>query len=334
MRAHSQELRERVLRAVDLGLAGALKRLKGFPLMESISQTASEPQRGFGFVRRHPLFYYFFLAYAISWLGWLPSVLAQNGLGLLPMRLPSAAIAAGALGPIVAGFLLTAMRSGKAGLRQLLRRFILWRMGVGWYGVALCGFPLLLWLGVLVVVPGAWTAFRPSALLSYVPLLVFQLFISALFEEPGWRGFALPHLQEAYGALKGTLILGVCWGCWHFPLFLIPGYGGAGTGFFGVGIPFAEFLGSIMAATIIITWVFNHTRGSLLIAMLLHASNDAFPLPSLFPHLNISNQKHLAMLFSFSVLALVILATSRGQLGYQSYWALKLEQRATGKDQR
>lgn len=293
--------------------------------MKMVPEAALEQQSFLGFIKRHPLFCYFFLAYAISWLGWLPSVLAQNGLGLLPVRLPSAAIAGGALGPIAAGFLLTALISGKAGLRQLLRRFILWRVGVQWYVVALFGFPLLLWLGVLVVVPGAWTAFRPSALLSYIPLFVFQLFISALAEEPGWRGFALPHLQEAYGALKGTLILGVCWGCWHLPLFLIPGYGGARTDFLGVGIPFAEFLVSVMAATIIITWVFNHTRASLLIAMMLHASNDGFPLPSLFPHLNISDQKHVAMMFSFSVLALAILAASRGKLGYQSSCASQSE---------
>jgi uncharacterized protein len=314
-----------------------------FARMEVFSQTASEPQRSSGFIQRHPLFCYFFLAYAISWLGWLPMVLAQNGLGLLPFRLPLAAIAAGAFGPIVSGFLCTAMTSGKAGLRQFLRRFLLWRVGVQWYGFAFLGLPALLCLGTLVIVPGALASVRlstlPSIFLLYAGFFMYQLFMSPLFEEPGWRGFALPRLQESYGALKGTLILGVFWAGWHFPLFLIPAYSklvsyGTGPGFFGVAIPFGIFALGIIAATIIITWAFNHTRGSLLLAMLIHSSNDSFPLASLFPQMVISNQRRVAMLIGYGALALVLLAVSRGKLGYQSYRASKLEQGATGEDKR
>jgi membrane protease YdiL (CAAX protease family) len=293
--------------------------------MKSSSWTASQ-QSFLGFVRRHPLFCYFFVAYGLSWLGWLPLVLAQNGLGLLPFRLPFAAIASGAFGPIVSGFLFTAIMSGKAGLRQLLRRFVLWRVGIQWYGFALFALPACLWLGALIAVPGALAAFRlsalPSTLLLYAGLFVSQIFISPLFEEPGWRGFALPRLQESYGPLKGTLILGVCWVCWHFPLFLIPSYStvipyGTGSGFFGVVIPFGIFAVGIIAATIIITWAFNHTRMSLLISMMIHSSNTSFPWASLFPQMDISDQKRVAMMVGYSVLALVILVFSRRKLGYQ-----------------
>jgi membrane protease YdiL (CAAX protease family) len=311
--------------------------------MKVFSQTASESQRGFGFIQRHPLFCYFFLAYAISWLGWLPMVLAHNGLGLLPIRLPSAAIAAGALGPIAAGFLLTLLSSGKAGLRQLLRRFILWRVGIQWYVFAFLGLPALLCLGALVFVPGALATFHlstlPSTFLLYAGLFVYQLFMSPLFEEPGWRGFALPRLQESYGALKGTLILGVFWAGWHFPLFLIPAYSrqvsyGTGPGFSGIAIPFGLFALGIVAATIIITWAFNHTRGSLLLAMLIHSSNDSFPLASLFPQMAIGDQRRVALLIGYGALALMLLAFSRGKLGYQSYRASQQELAATGEDQR
>jgi membrane protease YdiL (CAAX protease family) len=179
-----------------------------------------------------------------------------------------------------------------------------------------------MFVGVLLVIPGALTDFRFSALLPtllmYAALFVVQFFISPLAEEPGWRGFALPRLQEGYGPLKGTLLLGLLWGCWHFPLFLVPGYDGAGTGLFGVALPFGEFVVSVFAMAIIITWVFNHTRGSLLLVMMVHAATDSFPLSSLFPQISIYNHIVMIGLVSFGCLALVLLAATRGKLSYQS----------------
>ncbi len=285
--------------------------------------TQPEPQGLLGFMRRHPLRCYFFLAYAVSWLGWLPLVLSQNGLGLLPFHLPPLAILGGALGPIGSGFLMTAMTSGKVGVRQLLRRFLLWRVGVQWYLFALLGIPALMVVGVSPIPPGMLAEFRVSALFStllqYVGLFVVQFFISPLAEEPGWRGFALPRLQEGYGPLKGTLLLGLLWGCWHFPLFLMPGYDGAGTGLFGVALPFGAFVVSAVAMAIIITWVFNHTRGSLLLVMMVHAATDSFPLASLFPQAaGINNHIVMIGLVGFGCFALVLLAATRGKLGYQS----------------
>jgi uncharacterized protein len=289
----------------------------------STSPALSEQRGLFAFMRRHPLFCYFFIAYALSWLGWLPFVLSQNGLGLLPFHLPFVAILGGGLGPIGSGFLMTALTSGKAGVRQLLRRFLLWRVGVQWYLLAILGIPALLLLGVFLVVSGALTDFHFSLLFStlllYAGLFMLQMFISPLTEEPGWRGFALPRLQKRYGPLKGTLILGLLWAGWHFPLFLTPGYDGAGTGFLGIAIPFAEFLVGIVAAAIIITWAFNHTKGSLLIAMMIHSAIDSFPLPLLFPHMDISDHLGMAGMISFSILALVLLAVTRGKLDYQFY---------------
>jgi membrane protease YdiL (CAAX protease family) len=234
----------------------------------------------------------------------------------------------------VAGFLLTALTSGKAGLRQLLGRFILWRVGIQWYGFAFFGLPTLLCLGTLVIVPGALATLHLSILSSFFLLYAVrffvQLFMSPLFEEPGWRGFALPRLQASYGSLKGSLILGIFWAGWHFPLFLIPAYGkqvsyGAGPGFVGIIVPFGIFALGIIAATIIITWAFNHTKGSMLLAMLIHASNDSFPLSSLFPQTASGDQRRVAMLLGYGVLALVILAVTRGKLGYQSSDAAQRE---------
>jgi membrane protease YdiL (CAAX protease family) len=285
-------------------------------------------------MRRHPLFCYFLIAYALSWLGWLPLVLSQNGLGLLPFHLPLAAILGGGLGPIGSGFLMTAITSGKAGVRQLLHRFLLWRVGVQWYLLAILAIPALMFLGVLLAVPGALMDFHFSLLFStlllYAGLFILQMFISPLAEEPGWRGFALPRLQKCYGPLKGTLILGLLWACWHFPLFLIPGYNGVGTGFFGISIPFAEFMVSIIAGAMIITWAFNHTRGSLLIAMMIHSAIDSFPLSLLFPHMNIGEHIDVVAMVSFSIPALVLLVVTRGKLGYQFYRASREENSVEG----
>lgn len=289
-----------------------------------------EPRGLLGFMRRYPLRCYFFLAYAVSWLGWLPLVLSQNGLGLLPFHMSPLGILGGALGPIGSGFLMTAITSGKVGVRQLLRRFLLWRVGVQWYLFALLGIPVLMIIGVSPLPPGMMAEIRFSALvptlLMYVAIFVSQFFISPLAEEPGWRGFALPRLQERYGPLKGTLLLGLLWGCWHIPLFLVPGYDGVGSGFLGIALPLTEFLVSAVALAIIITWVFNHTRGSLLLAMLVHTATDSFPLASLFPP-SADITAHIVQigLVGFGFLALVLLIVTRGKLGYPSHPSVPLQ---------
>lgn len=292
-----------------------------------VPQTTPQAVGLVAFIRRHPLFSFFFIAYLLSWLGWIPVVLSQNGLGLLPFRFPGSAgsnagILLGALGPITSGFLCTAIVSGKAGLLHLLRRFLLWRVGVQWYAFAILAFPAIILLGICVTVPGALAAFHlslfPIILLLYIGAVIVGSLISPLFEEPGWRGFALPYLQERYGPLRGSLILGFLWGCWHFPIFLVSGYNAAGTGFLGVGIPFGLFLIGAIASTILITWVFNHTRGSLLIALLIHSSIDSFPQRLLFPPSYTNSVEAPGILLpGVIVLALVILIFSRGKLGYQ-----------------
>jgi uncharacterized protein len=110
---------------------------------------------------------------------------------------------------------------GRAGIR----RFVLWRVGLGWYLFALIGIPLILVLSVIVL-PGALASFQGLAPLEPLPLLgifVYIFFLGGpLSEEPGWRGFALPRLQSLHGPLVGSPILGILWGLWHLPLFWTP----------------------------------------------------------------------------------------------------------------
>jgi len=115
-------------------------------------------------------------------------------------------------------------------------------------------------------------------LVSFVATFIFG---GALFEEPGWRGFALPRLQRLHGPLVGTLILGVQWAFWHVPLFLTPSWAASsdGDGFLAV----VSFVVSTIFFAFVITWVFNNTQASLLLAMLVHASADTFSLNGIFP---------------------------------------------------
>src|SRR5215471_20883036 len=99
-----------------------------------------------------------------------------------------------------------------------------------------------------------------SSLLYVVTILSLMIFGSPLGEEPGWRGFALPRLQQRYGPLAGSLVLGPLWALWHLPLF----YTAWGASYQIIGIPLGLLLFTfvIMGTTIVMTWLFNHTKGS------------------------------------------------------------------------
>ncbi len=283
-------------------------------------------------MRRHPLFFFYLMAYAFAWLTWLPLVLSQEGLRLWPFHMPPGTYGiATLLGPMLSAFIMTGITEGKPGIGRLLSRFILWRVQLRWYLFVLIGFPALILLSFFVL-PGAIVAFRAPAptfvlvyLVNYVVLFILG---GALGVETGFSGFALPRWQQRSGPLVGTLILGVLWGLWYLPLFLIPGHNGAGTGFVGISIPFVESVIGFTALAFIFTWVFNNTRGSLLLVMLLLASfNTAFNMfltlfPSLPVHLPVYQGSLLivqSLYIGWIVVALLIILATRGRLSYQRY---------------
>jgi membrane protease YdiL (CAAX protease family) len=271
------------------------------------------------FMQRYPLFCFFFMAFAFSWVTWLPYVLAVWHI------IPASTFTAVTfpigtfLGPALAAFIMTGVTEGDVGLGRLLHRFAFWRVGLRWYLFILIGIPLLSLLGIAVL-PGALASYRPPGSLFLVKYLeqFFVIFFlgGPLAEEPGWRGFALPRMQRQYGPLRGTLLLAVLWACWHLPHFLTPAqHGGPGTTFATFLKNFPIFCLLCVALAAIITWVFNHTRESLFIAVLLHASVDADLLPLLFPAAIVTHTD-LFLLISFGVPALIIILLTRGKLGY------------------
>ena len=174
---------------------------------------------------------------------------------------------------------MTGLVDGRDGTRAFLRRWVLWRVGVRWYVVALVGPPAL---GLLV---GLWfqdwserfTGSGASVIVDYLASLCFLVVLGGGQEEPGWRGFALPRMQERMSPLAASVVLGVLWGLWHLPVFVfVPGYNSAGTGVASIAVSVLVFTAvGTVGQSLILAWLFNHTRGSVLLAVLAHASLDA-----------------------------------------------------------
>lgn len=222
-------------------------------------------------------------------------------------------------GPTLAAFIMTGVIQGRVGIKRLLRRYVLWRVKFRWYLVVLLVIPASEVLGAIVL-PGVLASYQSltfSMVLAY-PAAFAATFIlgGPLGEEPGWRGFALPRLQAAHGPLAGSLILGVLWALWHLPLFWT-----------GVWTPptipnIVMFILMITALTVVMTWVFNNAKGSLLITMLMHASFNTFAnkiVAPLFPAPILNEYGLLPVLVGFGAMALLVVASTRGRLGHQHY---------------
>jgi uncharacterized protein len=209
-----------------------------------------------GAVRRHPLAAFFLLAYVIGWSPW-PFYAA----GLLPGTnfLP--------IGPLIAAVVVAAVAHGRAGLRDLGARLIRWR--VPWYCyLAAVGLPLAVVFataGVNVGLGGSGWAFSALPWTSLVAVFAIRWvnpLDGPLGEEPGWRGFAVPHLQATRSPLASAVLLGVLVAGWHLPLI----FSGEGNPIGWVGLP------STFVITIVYSWLFNRSRGSVLLAMLFHVT--------------------------------------------------------------
>ncbi len=270
-------------------------------------------------MRKHPLFFFFLIAYAGSWIIAAPYVL--SAWGILPGDYTFAYILKPFVGPTLAAIIMTGITDGKAGVLRLRQRLRQRRAGWQWYLFILLGIPTLLLLGIIIQ-PGVLASFHgltPIILVSYPVYFLVIFFGVAMPEEIGWRGFALPRMQGRCGPLWGTLLLGVLWGFWHLLYFLTPSHGGGtGTGVAPFLISFPIFLLMVIALAIINTWVFNHTGGSIFISNLVHASVDTPQLVwiPLFLAVN-ETSMNLSALIAFGVPALLIVILTRGRLGYQ-----------------
>jgi uncharacterized protein len=244
-------------------------------------------------IRRYPLASFFVLACALSW--W-PSIL--YALDLLPTPIVG-------FGPFLAALVVLAVTRGKTGVVGLLRRMVRWRVGLRWYAAA-----LLLPVGVTLTATainvfllgaqpsssaaelGGWTSLIPT---FFILLLIPGL--GGTWEEPGFRGYALPRLQIGRSALIAGLTLGVMWTFWHLPFFI-------------TGFDYWNESVQLIAWTVVFTWLYNNTQGSVLLAMLMHNMSNTISgefVSQMFSGADSVNQAWLRGAL-WSVLAIVLVA--------------------------
>jgi membrane protease YdiL (CAAX protease family) len=206
---------------------------------------------------------------------------------------------------------------GKTVVQALLERLLLWQVGIHWYAFVLLSTPLMAacavslycyFMGESLHVD---VARRVGSRLSILPVLV--LLGGPMPEELGWRGFALPKLLSEHSALGASMIVGVMWGLWHWPAFWVAGAGQHNQ-------PILWFMLGAPPMAILYTWVFNHTRGSLLIAVLYHAAFDStlyLALPA-FPTPKAIETAFRLMIALLWVTALVVVALAPQRLSRDS----------------
>ena len=279
-------------------------------------------------VTSHPVPAYFMLTFAISWGGGLLAIGGSGGMaGTTPMSDPrfKYALIAMLAGPSVTGILLSAIVSGRAGLRGFLARLLTWRVGAGWYAVALLTAPVVM-TATLLTLSSASPSFLPGILTSNqkASILLVGLVVglsAGVFEELGWTGFAIPMLRRRHSDLATGLIVGVWWSAWH----LLPNIwsSSAASGTLAVSVflavtAFGVFVGYLTAFRVLMVWVYDRTE-SLFVAMLMHVSLTASLL--ILNPLDISGVHLLAYSFALAaalwVVVAVVALANHGQLSRQ-----------------
>lgn len=220
------------------------------------------------FLRRYSLVAGLLVMFALTW----PIDLANAG--VLPFHIPFAVYLFVGWGFIIAALTMTGLTQGRTAVVALLRRYLIWRVGWSWYVVAFLLYPAIFLIAIAL--NAAWTGvpvdfgttfargfFGTSANLPLFILPFFLFDAIANGEEMGWRGYVLPRLQARYSALGASLLLGLVWGFWHLPKYLGPDSG-----------PFGLFMVKTVGDAILYTWLYNNTRGSLLLTTIFHAAGN------------------------------------------------------------
>jgi uncharacterized protein len=183
-------------------------------------------------------------------------------------------LAQGMLGPFLVGLtglLALILIDGRQGLVDFGRRFVRWKVGSAWYAIAILLPFAVVGVANLFSLPwvGKMYAFDynlPFFQKNFWPLLIYAIISIYMGEEVAWRGFLLPQLQKSLNGLNASLVLGIIWTFIHLPSYLM---GGPQS-----GLPFWVFTVDTIALTVLMTWIFNHTGGSILLATLYHVFDD------------------------------------------------------------
>lgn len=221
-----------------------------------------------------PLAAFFALTFAISWTAWWFA--AGQGYGTESSTIAGAvAFYVGVFGPGIASVTLTRAWHGPAALRTLLMRLVQVNVAGRWFAFALFFILAIKLASALAhrILLGEWPVFAAPPLALTVLLMFGATFVSTVTgvqagEELGWRGFALPRMAASMGLGLAGVLLGIIWAAWHIPIFYI--FPHADT--FHQSFPLYAL--QVAAISVAITWLYAHTRGSLFLAMLMHAAGN------------------------------------------------------------
>ena len=239
-------------------------------------------------IRKYPLASFFILAIGLTWIFMITDALGSQG--ILPFRLPLPLMVGMGYMPTLAAFIVSGITEGKEAVRALFSKLLIARVGLRWYLISIFGLPVIYVATILLynqfsgmptvpILSSRMPALPPLQLaLSIVPMFIIIGIVNG--EELAWRGFALPRLQRRYNALTSSLILGTIWTLFHLPLFFTK------TGSSQADESFVGFLISTVAITILYTWIFNNSRGSVLLAYLFHAAANTWSQVFSIDHAN------------------------------------------------
>lgn len=212
-------------------------------------------------LKRNDLAVFLFLAFTLSWWPWPSTLMNPQSAPMIPW------------GPIIAAFIVLGLTRGRVGVKRLLADMFRWRVGARWYALAFL-LPIgstfaAVYINVALGGPApAASLFTANELFLLIPALVVTTLIAGPFtEEPAWRGFYLPRLQEKYSSLVASLIIGVIWWSWHLPLMVSDPTSQR---------PPLPFLAMTVAFSILYTWIFNHAKASLFLIALTHGVTNTF----------------------------------------------------------
>ena len=265
-------------------------------------------------IQAHPTVAFFFLAFASSWTLMTPAmVTGLDSLAAIPFFLGVWAPAAAAA---------TVVRATGGSVKAWLRGIMRWRVPLRYYLFAL-GFPVALAAvaSAVFVLAGESLDFGlvGERAAAFLPLLLFCFLVNGGPEEPAWRGFALPRLQERYSPVKATALLGMVWGLWHLPLLLVEDNVDHGLAAVAFAAMLVWTLAGFIAYAFTYTYLWNRTRSALL-CMLLHASyNTAIGVVILRPADELVGDAYVAISLALTgtlwLVTVGLIVATRGRLG-------------------
>ncbi len=212
---------------------------------------------------------FFSLTYFVTWTCFITAAAISHGTAPTAPALAAVRgllVLLGTFAPSLVALGITARGEGRPGVRALLRRIVQWQVGTQWYVFAVSYMAAIKLVVALVhrVMTGSWPRFGNEAWYVIVVAIVISTPVQA-GEEIGWRGYALPHLAARFGFARASVLLGLIWSCWHLPIFFL-----RGADKYGQSFPVWTL--QVVALSVAITWLYAHTKGSLLLTMLMHSA--------------------------------------------------------------